>query len=49
MSKTASGIPEKYKYEEVLMNEVKNNVAPAKSKLKELEIEINSYELTLVI
>ena len=31
------------------MNGAKNNVAPAKSKLKELEIETNSYELTLVI
>ena len=27
----------------------KNNVAPAKSKLKELEIETNSYESTLII
>ena len=31
------------------MNGVKNNVAPAKSKLKELEIETNSYESTLII
>ena len=31
------------------MNGAKNNVAPAKSKLEELEIETNSYELTLVI
>ena len=56
MSKTASGIPEIYNIKKSSQMEMKyfkkkwlDNVASAKSKLKELEIRTNWYESILIV